>query len=174
MCTLANAVFVAKNGCQFPNAIQVVLRQEGKRIARDYRRLRDPAIIQDILDGVGQIVLEKMERGEGIGNLPRFVSVLAKRAAIRRLRGVDIFERCESRPLLENRATPSSSPPQWLILPDVLDATDELLIMAHIFEGRKHRESAALLGIPESTARKRYSRALERLRAVMSAGRSVP
>jgi DNA-directed RNA polymerase specialized sigma24 family protein len=167
VCALANTLFIAKDGSALPSAIQAVLRREGKRIARDYPRLRDPAIIQDILDGVGQAVLDKVERAEPITSLAHFVSVLAKRAAIRRLRGVDIFERYEARPLVENGATPPRTPPELLIPSDLLDAMDEMLIMAHIFEGRGHRETATVLGMSESTARKRYSRAIEKLRAVM-------
>jgi hypothetical protein len=84
MSALSNLVFVAKDGTPLPSALQEVLKQEGKRLVHNFPRLNDPAVIHDILDQVGQGILQKQQSGEPITNLYRLVHVMAKRGAIQR------------------------------------------------------------------------------------------
>ena len=54
----------------------------------------------------------------------------------------------------------------WAVL-ETLDAQERQLIMLHVLGGLKHRESAALLGLPLSTVLSKYTRALKKLKQAL-------
>jgi uncharacterized protein (TIGR03435 family) len=104
-------------------------------------------------------------------------------AVLNRLRDDECRRRHEQEALaMQNQIQTTEPDPVWEQIAGLLDAALELLpksdreiVMIRYFGGKSHKEAAQALGVSEDTAKKRVSRALERLRAIFARrGFTVP
>ena len=166
-------VFLDKDGSPLPEWLQGPLERQWKRLARDFPRLNDPAVIQDLLDGVGQRVLEKTERAEPIDGIESFVATATKNAATSAMRGVDIYVR--------GQTSPEGRLPGIQLVPEplhhwwgkLLEPDEEEFLIRHLLMGDRHEEIAQKMGLPVSTVRTRYSRVIGKLRGILAAPSST-
>jgi len=119
-------------------------------------------VIQNILDAVGQRVEQKRARGENIENIETFIHVATANAAISFLRSADALVH-GIRVQTDVEELPAEPPPSvelWWTVSQILPQDEADVLVRHLF-GDKHREIAEALGLPSSTVRNRYVRALE-------------
>ena len=104
-------------------------------------------------------------------------------AVLNRLRDDDCRRRHEQEALaVQNQTQPAGPDPVWDQIAALLDdalallpTSDREIVMIRYFGDKSHKEVAQALGVSEDTAKKRVSRALEKLRAIFARrGVAVP
>lgn len=155
-------VFVSKLGQPLPKWLQDPLERQRLKLMRDFPSLRDLAVVQDLLDAVGQRVLEKSERGDTIEGVEAFISTAARNAAVSYLRGGDIFSHGTSVPVQPQLTV---TPSEHLWWGKLLTNEEGELVVRHLWMGERHEEIAQFFGVPVSTIRNRYARIIAKLRA---------
>ena len=161
----------------------VVERHAGMVYHTALRQLGNPHAAEEVTQGVFVALAQKA------GRLPRqtvlcgwlfrathFAALNLKRSEARRRR----YEQQAMSP--DSASAPEETESVWQqISPCLNDALDHLsdsegdVVMTRFFAGKSHREVAQALGISEDTAKKRVSRALEKLRGFFARrGLAVP
>jgi DNA-directed RNA polymerase specialized sigma24 family protein len=157
-------VFVGKDGQPLPEWLQGPLNRGRQFLVREFPSLNDPATVQNLLDQVGQRILEKHRRGEKIKGIESFVIRASRNAAIDTIRSADLYGRGHAVHVVD-AATVGA--PQDGLLPwwsKSLNPEEEDLLVRHLWMGDRHEEIAQALQVPVSTIRNRYSRIIEKLR----------
>ncbi len=161
-------IFLRRDGQPLPECLQGPLERNRRRLAREFPTLNDPATLQNLLDAVGQRVLDKMQRGDRIHGLESFVAKASRNAALDAISGVDVYQRGR----IQAFRTETVDPPQSTLEPwwnKALTADEEDLLVRHLWMGDRHDEIAQALHLPVSTVRNRYSRILEKIRTLWKA-----
>jgi uncharacterized protein (TIGR03435 family) len=154
---------------------EIVSRRVGFVYSAALRQVRDPGLAQEITQAVFVILAQKAGRLSGATNLAgwlfkttRFVALAQQRAAAaRRLREQEFQMQAD---------TPdSTSDPLWDQISPHLDEAlmglgekDRQTVLLHYFNQWSFAEIGANLGMTEVTARKRASRALEKLKKILA------
>lgn len=163
--------FLSATGEPLPDWIQTPLQRQVGRLARDFPTLHgDCAVIQNILDQVGQRVVEKVAGGLRIENVNAYVDTAAHNAAIDATKHPDVFGRARTNIVpvteqtLEEHSVVQPDSVVWKEAREWLNAQEEELLMRYFFYGEYHTEIAAGLGLSETAVRSRFSRAIEKVR----------
>lgn len=161
-------VFIDSTGTPLPDWIQIVLRPHIPRLSREFPGLRnDLAVIQNILDRVGQRVVAKIEAGENIENVEAYLYTACTNAAIDHTGTHEIFNRRDVGDVeVAGRVAANEQDARLLLdkLGDFLNAQEEELLVRFHFYGEKHKEISKALGLSETAVRSRLSRARDKAR----------
>jgi RNA polymerase sigma factor (sigma-70 family) len=151
---------------------QLVERYLGLVHTAARRQLQDDALADDVAQAVFLLLARKADSlghqvvlSGWLFRTTRFVAARAQRAEIRRQRREQ-----EAHAMQELHA----DNPHWSrLVPELDDAIaslsepDRNVVLLRFAEGRNHREIGTALGLTETAARQRVSRALEKLRGVL-------
>lgn len=136
------------------------------------RRVRDPHLAEDVVQTVFTLLAQKATRLSSATVLTGWLYRTTQLAAAGTLRAQ---RRRELRERQESMETAPSSESMWAeIEPHVEDALsrlgekDRCAVILHYFEKKSFREIARALGTSEDAAQKRVSRALDKLRGLLS------
>ena len=143
------------------------------------RHLEEPQLAQDVVQTVFTALARKartLPRDVILGGwLYRHTCFVASQAARTERR-----RRARERQALEMNALNDQPEPDWERLAPFLDqamqglgTSDRDAVVLRYFEGRNLRHVGAALGISEEAARKRVTRALEKLRSFLPVGESL-
>jgi RNA polymerase sigma factor (sigma-70 family) len=161
-------VFVDSNGAPLPDWIQIALRPHIPRLSREFPALRnDLAVIQNILDRVGQRIIGKVEAGENIDNVQAYLYTACTNAAIDLTRTHEMFNGCDVGDIEAAGHVAANEHDAELLLDklgDFLNAQEEELLVRFHFYGEKHKEISKALGLSETAVRSRLSRARDKAR----------
>ena len=167
---LATVTFVDADGSPLPEWLQSALRRQMERLPLEFPRLSDPAVRQNLLDRVGQRIKAKAALGVHIEHVEAYVEVAARNAALDICRRVDPLYR-SSLVDSERAAVGPNAVADAVAGSEVFDRArkqlspeEQEILIRYAVEGEKHREIAAALGLEHDTVRRKYSRALAKLR----------
>jgi len=149
-------------------------RHAGLIYASALRQVRDPGMAQDVTQGVFLVLAAKASSLPGRAvNLPAWLLVVTRYAAANALKSRNVRARHEKEAALMQTASASNVDPE--ILSSVLDNAlnqlspdDRTAIALYYLENRSLRDVGNALAISESAAQMRVSRALARLRKILS------
>lgn len=160
-------VFLDESGTALPDWIQKPLLGQVSRLQREFPGLRgDLAVIQSLLDQVGQRIVAKLAGGERIDNLDAYCYRCCNNAAQDAVSTREMFtKRCVNADEFPGTASALATT-EFLVdrLPDILNAQEEEVVVRFHFWGERHKEISAKMGLSEVAVRSRLSRALEKLR----------
>lgn len=169
----SSVVFLSASGEALPDWLQPALQRQLSRLEREFPAFRgDLAVIQDLLDRVGQRVAEKVAGGLVIENVMAYVDTAAFNAAIDATKYRQDLLQGRSVPVTEQEATSvNGSGPQLVLWRDAtewLNAQEEDILMRYFWYGERHREIAVALGLSQTAVRSRFSRCLDKLRRALA------
>ncbi len=165
-----DVLFLNERGEPLPDWLQRPLQRQIPRLLRDFPAFRgDVAVVQNVLDGVGQRVAQKVAGGLVIDNPNAYVDTAAQNAAIDCTRrhhdlfdGLSVVRDTEEEPAPESEL--SQGRVLWHKASEWLNAQEEEILIRYLWLGENHPEIARALGLSETAVRSRYSRALGKLR----------
>lgn len=163
-------MFLDERGEPLPDWLQRPLLRQIPKLLRDFPGFRgDVAVVQNVLDGVGQRVAQKAAGGLVIENVNAYVDTAAHNAAIDRTRKRhDVFDGLSV--LLDTQQEPapvsdlSHGRVLWHKACGLLNSQEERILVRYLWFGENHAEVARALGLSETAVRSRYSRAMAKLR----------
>ena len=165
-------VFVDSTGAPLPDWLQTALRPHIPRLSREFPGLRsDLALIQNILDGVGQRVIAKLETGEKIESVEAYLHTACTNAARNQTSTLEMFNGLDiGSGETTGRVAANEQDAELLLdkLGDFLNAQEEELLVRFHFYGEKHKEISKALGLSETAVRSRLSRAREKARRYLT------
>lgn len=163
-------------------------RREGSRKALDQliqrhlrlvyssavRQLRDPHLAEDVTQAVFLVLMKKADSirlGVAVGG---WLLAVTRRACLDAVRRRDTRQQYEQRAAAERTEAGAALQQDWVYLRDLIDGAmarlsgpDRDAVVLRYFEDRSAAEVGAELGLSEDAARKRASRALDRLRDIL-------
>lgn len=171
----SNVQFLNDQGEPLPEWLQKPLRRQIARLSDKFPSLTDLAVIQNILDGVGQRVIAKINSGVAIENLHAYIDVASTNAARDAIKHSPQFSNTVPPPLAGSERTDENSDAAvlWDRATKVLNAQDEQILIRIFWYGDRHPEIGRALGLDVTAVRSRYSRALDKLRRHFGAGRTA-
>ena len=161
-------VFIDSTGEPLPDWLQTALRPQILRLSREFQGLRnDLALIQNVLDGVGQRVMAKIQAGEKIESVEAYLHTACTNAARNQTATLEMFNgRDVGSGEAAGRVAAKENDAGLLLdkLGDFLNTQEEELLVRFHFYGEKHQEISKALGLSETAVRSRLSRARDKAR----------
>ncbi len=166
----SSVLFLNDQGSPLPEWLQKPLRRQITRLGRNFPVLSDLAVIQNILDGVGQRVIEKINSGVEIENLQAYIDAASTNAAVDAAKHSAPFSNKVPLPtaaqeLTGGKGARSDAAVLWDRATEVLSGQEEQILIRHLWFGERHQEIGAALGLDVTAVRSRYSRALDKIRS---------
>src|ERR1035437_9352698 len=154
---------------------ELVSRRAGFVYSAALRQVRDPHLAQEITQAVFIILAQKAGRISDKTNLTGWLFKTTRYAALAQMRAAAKRQRREQEVFMQSEL--QSTPPDalWEQMSPMLDEAlaqlgekDRQAVLLRFFENKSLMEVGNNLGAGEDTARKRVSRALEKLRKFFS------
>ena len=173
-----SVLFLNDQGGPLPAWLQKPLRRQITRLSRNFPALSDLAVIQNILDGVGQRVIEKINRGVEIANVQAYIDIASTNAALDATKTSVPFSNkvplpAAAQELTAGNGARADAAVLWDRATEVLSAQDEQILIRYLWYGERHQEIGKALGLDVTAVRSRYSRALDKVRRHCGAGRTA-
>ena len=153
-------------------ALSLIYREYGKMIlAVAYRMMGNPQDAEDVLQDTMVQIVRGASRYRAGSNPRAWVMAITRNRAMDVLRRRIATEDTDVADYHEAIAAPEGEG-RDLYVKDALatlPADDALLVHLKIYVGLTHSEIAGILGVTEATCRKRYERALEKLKPYFEA-----
>ena len=164
-----SVLFLNDQGGPLPAWLQKPLRRQITRLSRNFPALSDLAVIQNILDGVGQRVIEKINRGVEIANVQAYIDIASTNAALDATKNSIPFSNKVPLPaavqeITDGNGARADAAVLWDCAMEVLSAQEEQIVIRYLYYGDRHQEIGAALGMDVTAVRSRYSRALDKVR----------
>jgi len=174
----SNVQFLNDQGGPLPQWLQKPLRRQITRLARDFPALNDFAVIQNILDGVGQRVIAKIDSGVEIANVQAYIDVASTNAALDAIKHSAPFSNKAPLPsavqeITDGHGARTDAAVMWDRATKVLNAQEEQILIRYMWYGDRHHEIGKALGLDVTAVRSRYSRAMDKLRKHFGADRTA-
>lgn len=171
----SNVQFLNHQGEPLPEWLQKPLRRQIARLSQNFPTLTDLAVIQNILDGVGQRVIAKINSGVEIENLQAYIDVAAANAALDAVKHSTSFSNLHSaiRQITDGHAARTDAAVMWGRATKVLTPHEEQILIRYLWFGDRHHEIGKALGLDVTAVRSRYSRALDKVRRHFGADRAT-
>jgi len=165
----SSVLFLNNQGGPLPEWLQKPLHRQITRLARNFPVLCDLAVMQNILDGVGQRVMEKINSGVEIENLQAYIDVASTNAAVDATKHSAPFSNkvplsTAAQELTDGKSARPDAAVLWDRATEVLSAQEEQILIRYLCLGERHQEIGAALELDVTAVRSRYSRAIEKIR----------
>jgi RNA polymerase sigma factor (sigma-70 family) len=154
---------------------ELVSRRAGFVYSAALRQVRDPHLAQEITQAVFIILAQKAGRISDKTNLTGWLFKTTRYAALAQMRAAAKRQRREQEAQMQSELQSTAPDPLWEQMSPLLDEAlttlgekDRQAVLLRFFENKSLAEVGNNLGAGEDTARKRVSRALEKLRKFFS------